>query len=224
MLTCLFDIDGTLITTGGAGRLALREALTVAFGVAEPTESVPISGRTDRGITRDMMLHHGIEPSVENWEKFRDAYFVQLPSVLERFGGRVLPGIKELLQTLAARDDVAVGLLTGNTRKGASLKLGHFALADYFEFGGFGDHHLVRDDVAHEALQEVRTRFGARFKPDRLWVIGDTPLDVQCARAINASVIAVETGTHPREELQACQPDALLADLSDPRVPQILGL
>src|SRR5207302_7279632 len=119
MHVCLFDIDGTLLHTRGAGMAALREGLRVAFGVAEPTDQVAIHGRTDRGITRDLFRFHGIDDVPEHWERFRDAYLGALPASLAQRLGRVLPGIVALLDTLTARDDVAVGLLTGNTRAGA---------------------------------------------------------------------------------------------------------
>src|SRR5207302_9949904 len=102
-------------------------------------------------------------------------------------------------------------------RAGARAKLGHFGLHEQFAFGGFGDHHLERDDVAREALDSTRQHLGGCVALDRVWVIGDTPLDVRCARAIGARVAAVATGLHPLEELAAAKPDLLLPDLSDPR-------
>jgi phosphoglycolate phosphatase len=108
-----------------------------------------------------------------------------------------------------------VGLLTGNVRAGARVKLGHFGLYDHFAFGGFGDHHLDRDEVAREALAEVERRFNGRHSPERIWVVGDTPLDIRCARAIGARAVAVATGWHSEEELTAHGPDLFLTDLED---------
>jgi phosphoglycolate phosphatase-like HAD superfamily hydrolase len=110
---------------------------------------------------------------------------------------------------------VAVGLLTGNIRAGARVKLGHFGLFDYFAFGGFGDIHHDRDEVAREALAETHRHLGRTVPGERIWVVGDTPLDIRCARAIGARAVAVVTGWHPREELAACSPDLLLNDLSE---------
>src|SRR5205823_138073 len=122
----------------------------------------------------------------------------------------------ELLRQLAARSDVAVGLLTGNIRDGARVKLGHYGLFDFFSFGGYGDRHLDRDDVAREALDVARQFLSGTVFLDRIWVIGDTPLDVRCARCIGVRVAAVCTGFHSSEELAAAEPDLLLTDLSDP--------
>jgi phosphoglycolate phosphatase-like HAD superfamily hydrolase len=205
-----------LIHTRGAGLAALREGLRVAFGVADPTDRVAVHGRTDRGITRDLFRHHGIDDHAEHWERFRDAYLQVLPGTLAARPGTVLPGIIALLDILASRDDVAIGLLTGNTREGARLKLAHYGLDRYFGFGGFGDEHLERDDVARDALAAVNAHLNGAVDLERLWVIGDTPTDVSCGRAIGARVIAVATGNHTHAELAAAGPDHLATDFADP--------
>jgi phosphoglycolate phosphatase-like HAD superfamily hydrolase len=215
MHVCLFDIDGTLIHTGGAGTRALREALRTAFGVERPSESVAIHGRTDRGITRDLFACHGIEENTDHWELFRAAYLEHLKVLLPQTVGCVLPGIVVLLETLASRDDVALGLLTGNTREGAARKLAHYGLDHYFAFGGFGDLHFDRDDVAREAYREAQAWAGGPVEPNQFWVIGDTPADVRSGRAIGALTLAVGTGAHTLEELAAAGPDHLASDLSD---------
>jgi len=176
---------------------------------------VSYSGRTDPAIGRDLLHLHGIEPTPINWQRLVDGYLARLPEFLARHDGSVLPGIAALLEMLAGRDEVAVGLLTGNIRKGAEAKLGHFDLWHHFGFGGFGDNHFDRDDVAREALQAVRTQFDGTVAGNQIWVIGDTPLDVRCARAIGARAVAVATGWHSAEELAATGPDLLLEDLSD---------
>ncbi|HMF11969.1 MAG TPA: HAD hydrolase-like protein [Gemmataceae bacterium] len=216
MHVCLFDIDGTLISSGGAGKAALAAALRAEFGVDHFVEQVQLSGRTDRAIVRDLFRLHDIEDTPAARERFFSAYLARLPDCLARLKGAVLPGIASFLQYLSERDDVAVGLLTGNVRAGARLKLGHYKLWHHFAFGGFGDHHHDRDQVAQEALREIHTRFDGTTPPDRVWVIGDTPLDVRCARCIGVRSLAVATGWHTLEELTACKPDLALADLSDP--------
>jgi phosphoglycolate phosphatase len=216
MHVCLFDIDGTLISSGGAGKAALEAALASEFGITQLIEKLQLSGRTDRAIIRDLFLHHVIEDTPENWQRLQKAYLRHLPHYLQSHVGRVLPGVAALLERLCGRHDVAVGLLTGNVREGARVKLGHFNLHHYFAFGGFGDRHFDRDDVAREALTEVHQRFNGTVVPERIWVIGDTPLDIRCARSIGARAVAVATGWHTMEELSGHRPDVLLADLSDP--------
>ncbi len=211
----LFDIDGTLIASGGAGKAAMEAALRSEFGITELTDGVPYSGRTDRAIGLELLELHGLAAVPDNWHRLRNAYLEHLPASLARHHGQVLPGISVLLDHLAGRAGVAVGLLTGNIREGARLKLGHYRLEHQFAFGGFGDHHLDRDDVAREALAAGQQHLGTAHLPGAVWVVGDTPLDIQCARAIGARVAAVATGWHPVEELAAGKPDLLLPDFSD---------
>jgi phosphoglycolate phosphatase-like HAD superfamily hydrolase len=217
MHVCLFDIDGTLLSSGGAGKAALEAALLEEFGLAGLLGQVPYSGRTDRAIIRDLLRLHAIDESATSLERLIEGYLRRLPDCLRRHQGKVLPGIAALLEDLSGREQVAVGLLTGNLRAGARLKLGHYGLYHHFAFGGFGDQHWERDNVAHEALAAVRAHLDGNVVLDQVWVIGDTPLDVQCARAIGVRVAAVATGWHSREELAAARPDLLLTDLSDPR-------
>jgi phosphoglycolate phosphatase len=216
MFVCLFDIDGTLLRSGGAGKAAMEAALGTAFGVPNSADGIPFSGRTDRSIGRDLFRLHGVETTPGNWQGFLTAYLHHLPSCLDRHQGEVLPGIAALLQRLAQREDVSMGLLTGNVRAGARLKLEHFGLFEYFAFGGYGDDHWERDDVAREALAMAREALGDSLHPERIWVIGDTPLDIQCARAIGARVLAVATGWHSLEELAREKPDLALTDLTNP--------
>ena len=214
MHVCLFDIDGTLIASGGAGKAALEAGLAEEFGVPLQLDKLQLSGRTDRSILVDLLRHHALDDTPEHYARLRDAYLRSLPRFLH--AGRILPGIAALLSHLEERDDVAVGLLTGNVRAGAAVKLGFFGLAEHFAFGGYGDLHLDRDDVAREALDEVRNRLNGSIREENIWVIGDTPLDVRCARAIGARAVAVATGWHSAEELAASHPDLLFEDLSDP--------
>jgi phosphoglycolate phosphatase-like HAD superfamily hydrolase len=215
MHVCLFDIDGTLISSGGAGKAALEAALAELFGLREPL-SIPLSGRTDTAILLDIFRGYQLPETAGNFQAMRDAYLRHLPACLARCTGSVLPGVAALLQSLRPRQDVAIGLLTGNIRAGALVKLGHFGLDDYFAFGGFGDDHHDRDDVARAALADSHRHLGREVPRERVWVVGDTPLDVRCARAIGARAVAVVTGWHRREELLACAPDLLLDDLSAP--------
>jgi phosphoglycolate phosphatase-like HAD superfamily hydrolase len=217
MKVCLFDIDGTLISSGGAGKAALEMALASEFGVHRLIERLQLSGRTDRAIIRDVFGMFSIDDTPENLRRLIRSYLSHLPGCLTSHKGKVLPGVSALLHELRTRTDVAVGLLTGNVREGARVKLGHFRLFDHFAFGGFGDWHFDRDDVAREAHQAVQGHLGRDVEPQSIWVIGDTPLDVRCARSIGARAVAVATGWHSLAELEATFPDLLVEDLSDPK-------
>lgn len=212
----LFDIDGTLLSSGGAGKAALEEGLADEFGIRGTMARLVLSGRTDRAIANDLLQLSGLEASDENRARLLGAYLRHLPGCLARIPGGVLPGVTALLDRLRRQPDTYLGLLTGNIRVGAGLKLGHYLLADQFAFGGYGDRHVSRDDVAREAFATACAHLGRRLDAARTWVIGDTPHDVCCARAIGARAVAVATGWHPRAELAACTPDLLLDDLSDP--------
>jgi phosphoglycolate phosphatase-like HAD superfamily hydrolase len=216
MHVCFFDIDGTLLNTGGAGQAAMERALAAEFRSDRPLNGILYAGRTDRAIVADLFAHFGVEPSEDRWTRFLTAYLRHLPENLRSRTGLVLPGIVQLLDELHRRDDVLLGLITGNFREGARIKLEHFEIDRYFTFGGYGDDHLERDEVACLALTEAERMFGKPFLRERMWVIGDTPADVKCARAIGAQAVAVATGVYARAELQAASPDHLFDDFSDP--------
>lgn len=215
MQVCLFDIDGTLLNTGGAGSTAMLASVEAEFGVQEPLHGIPAAGRTDRAITLDVFNAFGLPLDEATYARFLDVYVSLLPEHLKMHTGTVFPGVAELLSALRGRGDVALGLLTGNFQSGAWLKLKHYALHEFFDFGGFGDRYVHRNDVAREALELIRRRLGADFDPSDVWVVGDTPADVECARAIGANAIAVATGIFSAEELAAANPDFLWNDLSD---------
>lgn len=211
----LFDIDGTLVRTGGAGKVAMEAALCEVFGIALAMEEVPYSGRTDLAIGRDLLIAHGIEPTSANQEKLREGYLNRLPTALTKHVGEVCLGIPELIDILRLRDDVLLGLLTGNVRRGAEKKLGHYGLWTHFACGGFGDDCYDRNDVARAAVHAVKSHRGHEVNPNDIWVIGDTPLDVSCARAVGAKVVAVATGWHSIEELHKTGADLVLKNLAD---------
>jgi phosphoglycolate phosphatase-like HAD superfamily hydrolase len=215
MLTLLFDIDGTLIRTHGAGKAAMEAALRKTFGVTHINDTVPYSGRTDRAIGRDLLTAHHLDATDENVRTLTDAYLRELPDQLSRLGGEVCPGVSQIIDTIHSRTDVLLGLLTGNVRRGAAAKLTHFGLWDFFPFGGFGDDHFDRDDVARSAMRSAEAHHGRAIDPKRTWVLGDSPLDISCARAVGANVIAVATGWHTHSDLGTHKPDLLLHDLGD---------
>jgi len=212
----LFDIDGTLLASSGAGKAALEESLCSECQLEGIRVQVPYSGRTDLAILRDLLRAHGIEMTRERVGRLQQAYLRRLPESLRRLNGRVLPGVQQMLKSLRQHHEPAlVGLLTGNIRQGAAVKLGHFGLEQYFAFGGFGEEHLDRDDVARSAWAAAEAYFGGPLSPRRTWVIGDTPLDVACARAIGARSAAVATGYFGIEQLAAAGPDLVFASLEE---------
>jgi phosphoglycolate phosphatase len=212
----LFDIDGTLLSSGGAGKHALENAMLTEFGIDRITVHVPYSGRTDVAISRDLLAAHGVEPTEDRLQQLQNAYLQRLPEALVLKQGGVLPGVIPMLDRLVAmKGEVLVGLLTGNVRRGAEVKLGHFSIYHYFGFGGFGDGLLTRDDVARSAWTAAQSLHPSELSPGRTWVLGDTPLDISCARTIGAKVVAVTTGHHSKEELATHRPDLLLDTLDD---------
>lgn len=219
MHICLFDIDGTLLNTGGAGQAAMEAAIREQLDETRPVNGISYAGRTDRGIIDDIFAFYRIESTDALRSRFIAAYLSQLPRHLEGRPGLVLPGVAELLAHLHAREDVMLGLLTGNVLEGARLKLEYHGLADYFDFtlGAFGDEHLDRDDVARAAWNAIQERHQQVSPPslERVWVIGDTPADIQCARAIGANSLVVATGIYSVERLAEAGPDRLVNDFSD---------
>jgi phosphoglycolate phosphatase len=211
----LFDIDGTLIRSGGAGKAAMDDALRDEFGVREILDRVPFSGRTDPAISYDLLKIHNIDPAPANVLRLKSAYLRLLPGALQRQTGVVLPGIRALLERLHVHDGVCLGLLTGNGRDGARCKLTHYDLWDYFPFGAFADDIHDRDDVARAALVEAVRHVGRNVPSSNVWVIGDTPYDVKCARAIGARAVAVATGWHSLDELRETNADVVVPDLQD---------
>ena len=211
----LFDIDGTLMTSGGAGEHALKVGFREEFGIEDDLRNVEIAGRTDSGIARQMLAYHNIEVNPETLERFYQGYLRNLIRELPNRTGTLLPGIETLLNELHARSHVALGLLTGNLERGARLKLTHYGVAHFFPFGAFADDHHDRNALGEFAQQRATALHGVRFDPARTTIIGDTPHDVSCARAIGARVLAVATGAFSADALEKCNPDAVLENLSD---------
>jgi phosphoglycolate phosphatase len=224
MHICLLDIDGTLLLTGGAGQKAFAQTLAHEFGIAEIIHPVMFAGRSDRAIALELLRLHGVEESTDNWQRFCVGYLSRLEAALVANQGYVLPGATELVTALAKRDDVALGLLTGNVREGAKRKLVHYNLWHWFAFGGYGDDHLDRSDIAAAALTAARehikghangsTTNGQKFQGEII-VVGDTPHDITCGRSIGARCVAVPTGHTKADELRQSNPDLLVDSLED---------
>ncbi len=181
MKVWLFDIDGTLIASGGAGQEATFSALTEAFGVTVTRGGIGFAGRTDRAIASDVFAAHGIANTPENWQLFQRVYLDQLRHHLHRREGQILAGVPGLIACLGAEPQNHLGLLTGNIRAGAEQKLRHYQLWHHFSFGGFGDWHESRNDVAQQALLAACQHIGQAVSPQDIWVVGDTVHDVNCA-------------------------------------------
>ena len=211
----LFDIDGTLLLTGRAGEHALRAALKERFGVDDDLASISFAGSTDGAIVRQMFTGHDIPPTPENIADLFDGYMHHLALELPRREGCVLPGILTLLESLHGRNDCVLGLLTGNIEKGAELKLSHYGVWDFFEFGAFADDHVDRNHLGPVAYSRAAEKHDAGFDAGDVYVIGDTPRDIDCARAAGFVAVAIATGSYSADELAAHKPDFLFEDLSD---------
>lgn len=210
-----FDIDGTLVLTHGAGKLALGQVFLNEFGITNPKLDIDFGGRTDRSIARELFEINGIKWGQKQLVQLFGAYLVFLDEHLEKGSGHLLPGVLELLLELKNHPDVDIGLITGNVEQGAYRKLAQFGIDHFFAFGGFGDNQELRDDIAKEGLERAKAFTGHSYDTEEITVIGDTPHDVTCSDAIGAKCIAVKTGYAHVDSLAAANPYALLDDLSD---------
>jgi phosphoglycolate phosphatase-like HAD superfamily hydrolase len=217
----LFDVDGTLVRVGGAGRRALARAFESILGVKEAMNGVRLDGSTDFAIIESAFrVHLGRAPrDREEIETLLQAYlgFLELELEASRAMYEVLPGASELARAACASGRCAVGLATGNIERGARLKLARAGLNESFSFGGFGSDAASRPDLVACAVERGQrfgeARFGRRFPPEEIFVIGDTELDVAAARAVGAVAVGVLAGCMVRDALIASKPDFLLDSL-----------
>jgi phosphoglycolate phosphatase-like HAD superfamily hydrolase len=214
----LFDIDGTLVLTGGAGGRAMTRAFRDVFGVDDAFRGIPMPGRTDPLIVADAVTRAGVTADPTRLEAFRTRYHACLREEIAYDGrGRkgVMPGIRALLDALAARDDVLLALLTGNYTEAARIKLEYFGLWRYFACGAFGEEAPARNDLVPIALARALACGGSADRLGRVVVIGDTPLDVACAHSAGALAVGVATGGHSAEELAQAGAHEVFEDLSE---------
>ena len=219
----LFDIDGTLIRSGGAGVKAFARTFATEFGINDGTERLKFAGRTDVSLVREFFLHHGIEPDATHFERFFETYVSHLNEIILECQGEICPGVPSVLNELRTHPTrPEIGLLTGNIRRGAEIKLRHYDLWKKFAFGGFADDHEERDGIAAVAKERGEELLKTKLRGEEVLVVGDTPLDIRCARAIGAKVLAVATGGSTLEELQKHKPDWAVEDLRALKLEQLL--
>jgi phosphoglycolate phosphatase len=219
----LFDIDGTLVHTGRAGVKAFAKVFATEFNAADGIERLKFAGRTDLAIVREFFGCHRIAATPENFQRFFERYVFWLDHILSQSEAGVCPGVWEFLGGLQALPQPPMlGLLTGNLRLGAEIKLRHCRLWDVFEIGGFADDHEDRDQIAAIARQRGSRLLQEDLRDDQIVVIGDTPLDIRCGRAIGAKVLAVATGGATLDELKSHKPDWAVADLRQIRAQQVV--
>ncbi len=227
MKLLLFDIDGTLCLSGGAGARAMTMAAVEIFGGDGDFTAIPMAGRTDAWIVGQMAAARGATCDATVRDRFHDTYIRYLESEIHKTGPRkgLLPGVASLLDVLAPRPDVHLALLTGNYRRGAQIKLEYFDVWKYFATGAFGDHSHDRNALLGVALENVAAAGGPRFRPSDVVIVGDTPLDVAVARAGGARALAVATGSYDESALWDSGADVVLSDLRDgERALAALGL
>jgi phosphoglycolate phosphatase-like HAD superfamily hydrolase len=214
----LFDIDGTLLSARGAGRRAVKAALERVYGTVGAIDRYDLGGKTDQRIVFDVLESAGLsrEAVRERLDDFFDAY---ARGLVEEIGdGRnvaTLPGVASLIERLHGTDGALLGLLTGNIEEGARIKLTPTGLWSYFSVGAFGSDDVDRRRLPSLAARRAHALVGYAFRPEEVLVIGDTPLDIDCARAFGAVAVAVATGFHSRADLLQHGPDLLFDDLSD---------
>jgi phosphoglycolate phosphatase-like HAD superfamily hydrolase len=214
----LFDVDGTLVTARGAGRRAMTAALHEVYGTAGTIDAHDFRGTTDLKAVYEILRAGGLDDDAigRGLERFYARYVAELEVVIgDGAAVKVMPGIPALVRALAARDDALVGLLTGNIEAGARVKLAPTGLWPFFRVGAFGSDHAERRRLPAIACERARALTGRDVPFDMVTIIGDTPLDIDCARACGAVAVAVATGFHPLGDLEAEKPDLLFADFAD---------
>jgi phosphoglycolate phosphatase len=219
MRVVLFDLDGTLLSSGGAGRRAIQRALMETFATAGPNDHW-FDGKTDPQIVRELMQRAGVDGAVV--ESRMEALLARYVECLHEdlampdHGAHALRGAAELLDALDERDDVTLGLLTGNVEAGAHAKLGAVGIDPArFRVGAFGSDHALRPELPAIAQRRAREILRRDVRGDEMIVIGDTPADLTCGLSIGARAVGVATGRYSVEQLGAYEALAVFEDLSD---------
>lgn len=210
----LFDLDGTLVSTGGAGLRSLSAAFKQIHGVENAHHKINASGKTDPAIFRELIrsfLDRDAEPG--EIETIGNCYLGHLEREMKTSNPKIMAGVEAFIDKISNRRDIVIGLGTGNLEKGARLKLGPSNLNRHFEFGGFGSDHEERSEVLRFGHRRAETRSNGKIAPKDVYVIGDTLLDISAAKRAGFKSVAVATGKSTRDELGAGKPDFLLATL-----------
>jgi phosphoglycolate phosphatase-like HAD superfamily hydrolase len=214
----LFDVDGTLLLSGRAGLRAMTRAFQQAFGIGDAFKGESFGGRTDSYLVSNALRAAGLPDTAENHDRFRDIYLPLLAEEIQHPGQGhkgLMPGARELLEALQEYDHLHLALLTGNYREAAEIKLRHFEIWDFFEWGAFSDDHQDRNQLVPIARSRAETYDIPAEAIERVIVIGDTPHDIECARVAGAKSIAVATGGFTVEQLTDAGADEVVRDLSD---------
>jgi phosphoglycolate phosphatase len=218
----LFDIDGTLVHTGGAGTKAFSQTFASIFGLKHGAERMKFAGRTDTSLVREFFKIHGVPESAENFRQFFENYVFWLEHIVAQSTGGECAGVVRFIEELLALPEPPMlGLLTGNIRLGAEIKLRRFGLWDFFVMGGFADDHEDRNHIAVAALARGRRVLDSQLQPQEIVVIGDTPFDVRCGKFIGAKTLAVATGGAKFEELKQHEADWTVENLAHIRAQEI---
>jgi phosphoglycolate phosphatase len=224
MRLILFDIDGTLIDSGGAGVRSLDLAFEKVFSVPDAFQDISMAGKTDTQIIKEGLLKHGISTN-GNFDAIINAYLWHLQVEIKNEGKRIKPGVYDVLSKLSGLSWLGIGLLTGNIEKGARIKLEPFGLNGYFPSGAFGSDDEDRNRLLPIAVRRFEEIFDNKIDIEESIVIGDTPRDVECAHICGARCIAVATGPYSTDELIAAGADYVFEDLSNcAELIQSLGL
>jgi phosphoglycolate phosphatase-like HAD superfamily hydrolase len=220
----LFDIDGTLVRTGGAGIEAFRRVFATEFGAADGFEKLKFAGRTDLGLVREFFEYHKIPMTPQNLERFFEQYVFLLDHILEQGAPRPCRGVLEFIAALRKLPTPPmIGLLTGNIRLGAEIKLRHCGLWEPFVMGAFAEENEDRNLIALAAKKRGSRLLGRELQGEEIVVIGDTPHDIRCGRYIGARVLAVGTGGASLDELKSHQPDWAVEDLTHLTAKEIVS-
>ena len=224
----LFDIDGTLIRTGGAGRLSMSRAFAQLYGIPDGFDTIQMMGRTDPSILHEAVSGHGLPWNENTVAEFKALYTGILADEIKvkRDNRFVCPGITELLTLIAAEKHPVLGILTGNWKSTAMIKLDYFRLSPFFKIGVFADDAYYREDMVPVAVKRWQETIHAPVHPSEIAVIGDTPLDIECARPHGVRTVGVATGFHTPDLLSASKPDLVFTDFGKWResAEQLLAL